>query len=168
MTLHLTYWKLMLEGVIKHCLLLSVSRSRQSVCLCLSVSNCPSSSPSVLVSILQSVQSLGLFAGEGRVYSACEPNNSPSPSTSLGYGLFVVSEHVFVHKGKCVHAGLSQDLINSWNGPVLLPQTDPCMHTSLVLDEDCIFKSMMLHWVRKALMRSRKQGHQVNQVDFRR
>lgn len=109
-------------------LLLSLSHSLQSVCLCLSVSNCPSSSPSVLVSILQSVQSLGLFTGEGTVYSACEPNNSPSPSTSLGYGLFVVSEHVFVRKGKCVHAGLSQDLINFWNGTVLLPQTDTCTH----------------------------------------
>lgn len=99
-----------------------------TVCQCLSVSNCPSSSPSVFVSIFQSIRHWGLFTGEGTVYPACEPNNSPSPSTSLGYGLFAASEHVFVHEGKCVHAGLSQDLINSWKWSVHLTETDPCTH----------------------------------------
>lgn len=35
---------------------------------------------------------------------------------------------MFVREGKCVHAGQSQDLINSWNCSVHLTQTDPCMH----------------------------------------
>lgn len=134
MTLHLTYWKLILDRVIKNCLSVAISvDSLQSVCLRMSVFNCPSSSPSVFVSIFQSVRPSGLFTGEGTVYPACEPNNSPSPSTSLGYGLFAAGEHVFVHEGKCVHAGISQDLINSWNCSVHL--THRSMHTSLVLDE---------------------------------
>lgn len=35
---------------------------------------------------------------------------------------------MFVRKGKCVLAGLSQDLINSWNGRVHRTQTDPRTH----------------------------------------
>lgn len=42
---------------------------------------------------------------------------------------------MFVHEGKCVHVGLSQDLINSGNGRMHL-HTGRSMHTSLVLDED--------------------------------
>lgn len=78
------------RAAVIRCEILSPSQSHslQSVRLHKRASICPTSSPSVFVSILQCVWPRGCFSRKETVYPTCEPNNSASPPTSLGYGLF--------------------------------------------------------------------------------